>query len=176
MSDANDLPMTTDAESATGSTGCHCGKSGGILRAVLYTPIILIIGGLAAVATFPNLAEYATPLIGETHCSSTGMTSCSSAAMPHSCSSHGHSEQMSSPDDSAGSCPSSMTLGSGCCPHSRQAAAMAEETSADASVNSELTQATSSDSDAASTVSVDSPAVTELPADALNAVDTVQVQ
>ena len=33
--------------------------------AVFYTPIVLIFGGLVALATFPEIAEYAVPWIGE---------------------------------------------------------------------------------------------------------------
>ena len=45
------------------ASGCQHGTSGGLLRAVLYTPVVVMLGGLAALATFPELAQYASPLI-----------------------------------------------------------------------------------------------------------------
>lgn len=47
------------------TAGCQHKKGGGLLRAVLYTPVIIVLGGLAALATFPDLAQYASPLIDQ---------------------------------------------------------------------------------------------------------------
>jgi hypothetical protein len=95
----SDLPSTTpelktEMQKPTCAGGCnHSG--GGIMRAVAYTPIVLLAGAMAAIAMFPNLAEYATPLIGE----STGNLTC---ALKNT-SGEGH-------------CCASMQAAAGCCP------------------------------------------------------------
>ena len=40
-------------------------RRSGLVRAVLYAPVVLMLGGLAALATFPELAEFAKPLVGD---------------------------------------------------------------------------------------------------------------
>ena len=45
------------------ASGCQHRTGNGLLRAVLYTPVVIVLGGLAALATFPDLAQYAAPLI-----------------------------------------------------------------------------------------------------------------
>ena len=96
-----------DAADATGPAivchKCHLGRGASIVRAVLYTPIILAAGALAAVAMFPGLAEYASPLIGPT--SGASQSCAGSTAM--SCSSV-------TADPSEG-CSASMISASGCC-------------------------------------------------------------
>jgi hypothetical protein len=68
MSKSNESLNQVDAKTVTTSVtcagGCPHGFSG-VLRAIVYAPLVLVVGGFAAVAAFPNLAEYATPLIGE---------------------------------------------------------------------------------------------------------------
>ena len=68
MTHTNESPVSTEAavesQPAACSSGCKHGRSG-LLRAVLYTPIVLILGALGAVAMFPDLAEYASPVIGQ---------------------------------------------------------------------------------------------------------------
>lgn len=64
MSQANDLPTISDNESSTCPIGgCKCQH--GLLRAAVYLPAILILSGMAAVAMFPDLADYGYPLIGK---------------------------------------------------------------------------------------------------------------
>lgn len=140
MSDQN-IP-STNAESnvepqAVCSTGCKNHNSG-ILRAVLYTPIVLILGGLAALATFPELANYATPLIGESNSQYTcpiaaalgmaGKSGCSS--MRSSCSS-------SSQSDSMGCCPAMSNATSSCCPSAGASSSASESAAGDDLTNAD---------------------------------------
>ncbi len=94
MSNTNDLPTTVNSNPVACSRGCQmCGK--GILRAVVYAPVVLILSGLAALAMFPDLADYGYPLIGkpshtgftgERPCSvEFGNSNCSVPALPGSC-------------------------------------------------------------------------------------------
>ena len=67
MSD-QDIPVTNaennpESQPAVCSTGSK--RRSGLMRVVLYTPVALLLGGLASLAAFPELANYATPLIGE---------------------------------------------------------------------------------------------------------------
>ncbi len=117
MSNTNDLPTTVGSKSGVFGSGCDsCGR--GILRAVVFAPVILILGAFAALAMFPDLADYGYPLIGNpSHTGFTGARPCSLAIGSSSC-----SAQATLP----GSCsfPSNQTpLNSietgGCCPVSR---------------------------------------------------------
>lgn len=58
-SEATSASPETNQPSSTTTTRRH----DGIVRAALYAPAILLIGGLAALAAFPNLADYAAPLV-----------------------------------------------------------------------------------------------------------------
>lgn len=60
---ASDPNSNSNVQAVTCASGCQHKRSG-MLRAVLYTPVVLILGGLATLAAFPDLAEYASPLIG----------------------------------------------------------------------------------------------------------------
>ena len=66
-----------NATNASCPTGGH-GRRSGLMRAVLYTPVVVLVSGLAALATFPELARYATPLTGE---SSGGNYTCPLSAL-----------------------------------------------------------------------------------------------
>lgn len=67
MSDEQLQPVSNDTNSA-GANGPR--RRSGLMRAVLYTPVAVLLGGLAALATFPELARYATPIVGEAPSSS----------------------------------------------------------------------------------------------------------
>ena len=116
MSNTNDLPTIVESNPVACSSSCHmCGK--GILRAVVYAPLALILSGLAALAMFPDLADYGYPLIGkpshtgftgERPCSvEFGNTNCSMPALPGSC---------AFPSNPSAS---NATESDGCCPMSR---------------------------------------------------------
>ncbi|WP_010584995.1 hypothetical protein [Schlesneria paludicola] len=79
MSDEQLQPVSNEANPADSScpTGGHCRRSG-LMRAVLYTPVVVILSGLAALAMFPELSRYATPLVGD---SSSGNISCPISAL-----------------------------------------------------------------------------------------------
>lgn len=66
MPDVNESNRTSESAVKPNSITCagRCQKHG-TLNAVFYTPVVLIFGGLVALATFPEIAEYATPWIGE---------------------------------------------------------------------------------------------------------------
>ncbi|MBM4074653.1 MAG: hypothetical protein FJ267_03320 [Planctomycetes bacterium] len=65
MTDLNPVdPNQVTTVCSTSSCGCSLGRMKTFVRAVLYVPLILLVGTYAAVAMFPELAEYATPLIG----------------------------------------------------------------------------------------------------------------
>lgn len=68
----NGDPAQLTTVKSTCSSGCHLGRMRPLVRAVLYAPIVLLAGGYVAVGMFPGLAEYATPLIGESHSSCHG--------------------------------------------------------------------------------------------------------
>lgn len=53
-----------------------------LLRALFYFPVIVLAGTLAAVGMFPELAEYATPLLGKSS------SSCKMKANGSSCCAH----------------------------------------------------------------------------------------
>ncbi|HEY0980812.1 MULTISPECIES: hypothetical protein [unclassified Schlesneria] len=110
MTNSNDLPNSTDSPSIPTSAKCNqCCP--GVMKAVLYTPVILFAGALGAVAMFPDLADYGYPLIGKP--SQTGFTGESACCAGDSytcpvpaagCSSQGISlELISAPDGAC--CP-----------------------------------------------------------------------
>ena len=96
MPNANDLPKADEPMPPVCSRDCYsCGKA--MLRAAVYAPVILILGALAALVMFPDLADYGYPLIGnpshigfngEPPCSiPIGKSDCSvQATLPGSCS------------------------------------------------------------------------------------------
>jgi len=51
-----------------------------LARAILYMPVVLLAGGMAAVAMFPGLAEYAAPLLG-----GSGASQCAAGSTADSC-------------------------------------------------------------------------------------------
>ncbi len=112
MSDQN-IPAANTEQPAACSKGCQH-RGGGILRAAMYTPVVLILGALGALATFPELAEYATPLIGEADCNTCPISAAlararQSCSVSQGCgSSKGcSSSQSSSQEDAMGCCPTS---------------------------------------------------------------------
>ncbi len=163
MSNTDVLPTTIDSKPVVCSSGCHsCGKT--LLRAIVYAPLILIFGALAALAMYPDLADYGYPLIGKpSHIGFTGERPCSIEFGNSNC---------SMPVVLPGSCsipsnPSTpnATGGDGCCPISR-----ARQISSEPKVES--TPATEK---ASGSFVADSATAQEIPADAtlpLNLVDS----
>ena len=161
MSDTKNLPTKIDAKPVACSSGCKsCGKS--ILRAALYTPLILFFGALAALAMYPDLADYGYPLIGkpshigftgERPCSiEFGNSKCSLPALPGSCSIPLNPSMSKS------------TESDGCCPMSR-ARQISSEVKAKSTTTAE---------EASGNFVTDSSTAQEIPADAmlpLNIVD-----
>jgi len=132
MTEANDLPISPESKAVESSTSCSS-CCPGMMKAVLYTPVVLLVGALAAVAMYPDLADYGYPLIGKpSHIGFTGESACSAGRYSTSCPS------------SAGSCCSegiSMELISSpegsCCPTGRSFAFPAESTSTEERVSEE---------------------------------------
>lgn len=86
--DETQIANEPDQEALTGAPGANCSnccqrKFSTLARAIVYIPMFVLIGGMSAIAMYPELAEYAAPLLPEqTH-------SCNSAklrATSHSCS------------------------------------------------------------------------------------------
>ena len=66
LPDANEPNRTSESAVKSNSITCVGGcENHGTLSALFYTSIVLILGGLVALAAFPEIAEYATPWIGE---------------------------------------------------------------------------------------------------------------
>ena len=65
MSHTNEVPQIDQADAAACSSGGCPSCCKGVMRAAVYMPVALILGGLAAVAMFPDLADYGYPLIGK---------------------------------------------------------------------------------------------------------------
>jgi hypothetical protein len=146
-------PPDSDAQATACSTSCQsCGS--GLLRAMVYTPVVLIVGAMGAVAMFPDLAEYAAPLVS---CSSGG---CSSQRSAHA--------SLMGLDGSApaGGCSSSEISSGGCCPMS--GGARFETISAEADPAEET--ATTAEPDLAAL------APTDVPADATSASNLTEVE
>ncbi len=111
MPDVNAPNQTSESTVKPNSVTCSGGcQNHGNLTAVFYTPIILLFGGFAALAMFPEIAEYATPWIGESvgqhvcpsvNRASTGPSSCGITA---GCSNAG--------------CSTFIAEGAVCCDHS----------------------------------------------------------
>ena len=117
MSDTNDLPTTADSQSVACATVCKHRRSV-ILRAALYTPVVLVLSALGAVAMFPNLADYASPIIGESHCSNCPIRAlCSLMGVGQSCPSQSVSENstLQTPCGAAASAPCGGCKGSQAC-------------------------------------------------------------
>ena len=66
MTDAKE-PIQTSQSIVKPNSMCRPGgcENHGALTAVFYTPILLLFGGFAALATIPEIAEYAAPWIDE---------------------------------------------------------------------------------------------------------------
>ena len=127
MSDTPSHPVNPETpdypEGAVCTAGCGHRHSG-MWRAVLYTPVVLILGGLAALATFPELAEYATPLVGD-QASCSSQNGCPIAACANALSSAmGYSAQSAA--SSAPSCCSAKRAAFSCCVDSAEAPATSE--------------------------------------------------
>ena len=115
-SPSNTPEFTSEPSTITCAGGCHH-KRPGLFRAVVYAPFVLVVGTLVAMATFPGLAEYATPLIGES---------------PRGCSySSGSASSQISKDDSlttdANPCGSSLDDLFNCCLQTNAATLVAGE-------------------------------------------------
>lgn len=168
MSDNNIQPTNQDANAEPQITACSTsGKccNHGLMRAVLYTPIILGLGALAALATFPELANYATPLIGEStkgacSASADGSYQCPIAAM------FGGAKAQSSPMAmSGGCCASKMMATSGGCCASRTSCCqdrVDEQSASESEPSNDLTEA-----DPAPSITEDGPADATAAANAL---------
>jgi hypothetical protein len=77
MSNTNDLPAIVESKPLVCSCDCRS-CCNGILRAALFAPVVLFLGALAAVAMFPDLADYGYPLFGKpSHTGFTGERPCS---------------------------------------------------------------------------------------------------
>ena len=166
MSNKIDLPTTSESNPDACSSGCPaCCSSKGLLRAVAYMPVVMVLGALAALAMFPDLADYGYPLIGnpshtgftgEHPCSITsGNSSCSVApALPGSCS-------FPSTPSTANS-----TESGGCCPTSR-----AGQISTEVKVESNKAAEEASGDVAGGSITSD-----ELPADATSPLNIVDLE
>ena len=66
MTENLNQPNNQDENLQPQGPACSTGKccSGGFLRALVYTPAILCLGALAALATFPELADRIAPSNG----------------------------------------------------------------------------------------------------------------
>lgn len=153
MSEENSIqPANTDTtanpQPDACATGCRTKKSG-LYRAVLYTPIALMLSTLAALATFPDLARYASPLIGE------------------SCSSQEYNCPIAAVANMMGYGKASQTAASGCCSGSGMSSF---------SCCPALTPCSSQSSESAtSELPADSASAEEAPADAFSAANAVEV-
>ena len=104
-----------DLEPITCAGGC---PQHNILRAIFYTPVVLLVGSMAVLATYPEFAEYATPFIGEHYeescCAGSGLAAASKMSGGHCCSSEGNksSRMLASNLNGCHACPAS---DSGCC-------------------------------------------------------------
>ena len=82
--------VETGSTSTTCSTVCQHAGRGFLLRTMIYAPIVLLVGAYAAVGMFPELAEYATPLLQDgMACYSTSACQGQRNSTSASCSSHG---------------------------------------------------------------------------------------
>jgi hypothetical protein len=162
MSNSYDPRTTAESKPIVFSSGCHsCGK--GVLRATVYASVVLILGGLAALAMFPDLADYGYPLIGNpSHTGFIGERPCSVEYGNSNC---------SMPADLPGSCSfpsnpstSSSTEGGGCCSMIR-----ARQISSDAKVDS-----APSAEEASGDFVTKSVIVEEIPADATLPLNVVE--
>lgn len=136
MSDQNNLPVNPDTNSQPQSANCAHSRShrGGLLRAALYTPVVLLLSGLAALATFPELANYAAPMMGDsTSCSSGG---CPIAALASFLTGHQSQEQAPASCCSMGQSRATALLSTetsgGCCMGTSSCPSAAAESSATA--------------------------------------------
>ena len=154
MSNPNETPATPESKNESSGASCAAGcnhRGAGIMRAVLYTPVVLIVGGLAALATFPDLAKYATPLIGD----SGEKNSCPLSNLVSAVSGVQCCPSMRASAASAGSCCSKR---SACCSASEESVSESDEP-----INAELTS-----------VEIE-PLGDDQPADAISAVNMVTV-
>lgn len=109
MAGSTDPHVNSDAGFNPESTPCHTGcahRKFGLLRVVMYTPIVLLLSGLAALATFPELAQYASPHVGD----ASVKYQCPIAAMMAAFGGSG-----TSCSSSASSCSSAPAYSGGCC-------------------------------------------------------------
>lgn len=118
MPDVNEPSHTSKSALELKSMRCAGGcENHDTLTAVFYTPVLLLIGGFAALATFPEIAEYAAPWIDEPvaqHvCPSVvgGPTGSNSCGLTSGCSGSGCSSSDCSTSLAAGS---DLCEGSGC--------------------------------------------------------------
>jgi hypothetical protein len=76
MSNEPNLPVISEEQSPVCNSSCgNCCP--GLIRAAIFAPVVLVLGGLAALATFPDLADYGYPLIGKpSHTGFKGATQC----------------------------------------------------------------------------------------------------
>ena len=93
--------------SMTCAGGC---QNHGTLSTVFYTPVVLICSGLVALATFPEIAEYATPWIGEPVSQHVCPSVCGTSASSNQCGSMNGCSNTS--------CSASGDAGAGDCEHS----------------------------------------------------------
>ncbi|MEK6263009.1 MAG: hypothetical protein AABP62_30890 [Planctomycetota bacterium] len=96
MSDTNPLDTTAalgpETKSATSSAGSRWYRSGPLLRAVFYTPMVLAAGALSAAVVFPELSEYASPLLDVSqHGCPFSSVACSAGPVEAPCCAHSQS-------------------------------------------------------------------------------------
>ena len=153
MSQQNDLPSVPELESAScKSSGCSC--CSGAFKASLFGAMFLVIGGLAAVEFFPDLADYGYPLIGKpSHIGFTGESPC--ASDPTCTAGTLHSKYpllpLSTEDRSE---TSASTDSTGCCPTGRFCPVRAESSS-ESSLSGAVTAATPADDSPADAISAE---------------------
>ena len=67
----DDLPLTDNVAAACSTSGCPMCQCGALKR-VIYVIMAVTLGGMASLAMYPELADYAYPLMGKP--SQTGFT------------------------------------------------------------------------------------------------------
>jgi hypothetical protein len=120
MSDVNEIPPTPESNGPVCSTASNV-LSACLFRLAMYAPVALIMSGLAALAMYPELADYGYPLTGNpSHTGFTGERPCQSDRACAAGSLHSNYPLLPVEDSSCSSpsCTSqpNTTMNSGCCP------------------------------------------------------------
>jgi hypothetical protein len=92
MSDTNPLDTTAalgpETDPATSSCESRLHRAGPLMRAVIYTPMVLAAGALSAAVVFPELAEYASPLLDVSQPAYSSSLACSASHAEAPCCAH----------------------------------------------------------------------------------------